>query len=76
MKKTNLFNGSMYEILRHQVDLYVEVMMKVSSEYGSSLTHDEFMDKAEEHFCVLLEENQHHLFSGIQLLLADFIRRD
>ena len=64
MKKTNLFNfnGPMYETLRSLVDLQVEAMMKVSSEYGSSLTHEEFMDKAEEYFCALLEEaDQHNL---------------
>ena len=58
MKKLKEYNAYVSEELKKQVDLFIEAMRMVSSEFGSSLSHKEFMDKAEEYFCKLLEEGE------------------
>lgn len=60
MKKLNLLNSSVDDELQHYARLYAEAMIMVSSEFGSSLSHEEFMNKAEEYFCKLLEEGESH----------------
>ena len=42
--------------LQHQVRLFIKAMEMVSAIYGSSLSHEEFMDKAEEFLCILQED--------------------
>ena len=42
--------------LQHQVRLFIKAMEIVSAIYGPSLSHDEFMDKAEEFLCILQED--------------------
>ncbi len=60
MKELNLLNCKVSDEFQQCVDLYVEAMMMVSSEFGSSLSHEEFMDKVEEYYCKLLEEGESH----------------
>ena len=60
MKELNLLNCKASDDLQQGIDLYVEAMMMVSSEFGSSLSHEEFMDKVEEYYCKLLEEGESH----------------
>ena len=40
------------------IHLNIKAMRIVSSIYSSSLSHEEFMDKTEEIFCELLEEDK------------------
>ena len=51
-----LFDYELGFALNDEILLYAEAMQMVSYEYGSSLSHEEFMDKAEEYYCKLLEE--------------------
>ena len=51
-----LFDSELSFALKDEILLYVEAMQMVSYEFGSSLSHEEFMDKAEEYYCKLLEE--------------------
>ncbi len=44
------------DILQEQIDLYIEAMHIATSRYGSSLSHKEFMDKTEEIFCELQQD--------------------
>lgn len=59
MDSLKLCFNSMSDELKRSVDLYIEAMHMVSSEYGSSLSHAEFMDKTEEYYCILLEEEEY-----------------
>ena len=60
MKELNLLNCKVSDELQQYVDLYVKAMMMVSSDFGPSLSHEEFMDKVEEYYCKLLEEGESH----------------
>ena len=41
---------------QHQVRLFIKAMEMVSAIFGSSLSHEEFVDKAEEFLCILQED--------------------
>ena len=58
MNKNKLLTTPVSDELQKLIKLHIEAMRMVSLEYGSSLTHKEFMDKTEEYFCVLLEESE------------------
>ena len=45
--------------LDHLIRLHIEAMDMVIAIYGNSLSHEEFMDKTEEFFCQLLEEEKY-----------------
>ena len=58
MNKNHLFIDEPDDELDHLIRLNIKAMQMVSSIYGSSLSHEEFMDKTEEIFCELLEEDK------------------
>ena len=57
MKTYNLLNSKASDDLQQGINLYIEATMMVSAEFGSSLSHEEFMDKTDEYYCKLLEED-------------------
>ena len=61
MNKNQLFIDEPDNELDHLIRLNIKAMKMVSSIYGSSLSHEEFMDKTEEIFCELLEEDKKHI---------------
>jgi len=58
MNKKPLFIDEPDDELDHLIRLNIEAMHMVSSIYGPFLSHEEFMDKTEEIFCELLEEDK------------------
>ena len=58
MKKNKLLATQVSDELQKLIKLHIEAMRMVSLEYGSSLSHKQFMDKTEEYFCILLEESE------------------
>jgi hypothetical protein len=58
MNKNQLFIDEPDDELDHLIRLNIKAMQMVSSIYSSSLSHEEFMDKTEEIFCELLEEDK------------------
>ena len=56
--KNQLFVNEPDDELDRLIHLNIKAMRIVSSIYGSSLSHEEFMDKTEEIFCELLEEDK------------------
>ena len=58
MNKNQLFINEPDDELDSLIRLNIKAMRIVSSIYGSSLSHEEFMDKTEEIFCELLEEDK------------------
>lgn len=61
MKQIKLFESThLDDELEHQIQLHIKAMMMVAEKYGNTLSHEEFMDKAEELFCELFEEENHN----------------
>ena len=58
MNKNQLFINEPDDELDSLIRLNIKALRIVSSIYGSSLSHEEFMDKTEEIFCELLEEDK------------------
>ena len=58
MNKNQLFIDDPDDELDHLVRLNIKAMQMVSSIYGSSLSHEEFMDKTEEIFCELKKKKK------------------
>ena len=58
MNKNQLFINEPDDELDSLIRLNIKAMQIVSSIYGSSLSHEQFMDKTEEIFCELLEEDK------------------
>ena len=58
MNKKPLFIDEPDDELDHLIRLNIKAMQMVSSICGSSLSHEKFMDKTEEIFCELLEEDK------------------
>ena len=56
-EKNKLLTTPVSDELQKLIKLHIEAMRMVSLEYGSSLSHKQFMDKAEEYFSMLLEES-------------------
>ncbi len=58
MNKNQLFIDEPDDELDHLIRLNIKAMQMVSSIYGPFLSHEEFMDKTEEIFSELLEEDK------------------
>ena len=56
MKKEKTPTIPISDGLQHQVRLFIKAMEMVSAIFGSSLSHEEFVDKAEEFLCILQED--------------------
>lgn len=56
MKKEKIPLIPISDELRHEARLFIKAMKMVSAIYGSSLSHEEFMNKAEEFLCILQED--------------------
>lgn len=58
MNKEQLLDNETSDELHHLILLHIKAMQMVSSMYGSFLSHEEFMDKTEQIFCELIEEEK------------------
>ena len=63
MRKTELPKITISDEFQHQINLFIQAMIRISSEYGPSLSHEEYMDKVEELFCELQQEDERHILA-------------